>query len=284
MEPAPDGTTVRAMVLPLRDSNPTRHVPVVTLVLIAVNVFVYFAVQPHSDTAHENAFYYRHAAIPCEIKQGHGLSEPQYLLDSCAAPNRAVVVNRGGTLVRAEPVPLIPGKNVYLAVIVSMFLHGSLWHLFGNMLFLWIFGNNVEDHMGSFAFTAFYFVAGIIAAAVFTLTAPNSVAVVIGASGAIAGVMGAYLVWFPRARILTVVFFVPLFIPAFVLLLGWFVLQFFTDPNSGVAWTAHVGGFAFGALVAYALRGTRGPAAPVRWRPDPPPPPGTWPGGLRDYG
>jgi membrane associated rhomboid family serine protease len=147
-------------------------------------------------------------------------------------------------------------------VIYSMFLHGSFLHLAGNMLFLWVFGNNVEDHMTPIGFLLFYLAVGILAMVAHVLPDTGSTTPVIGASGAIAGVMGAYLVLWPRARILT---FVPLFLffvaylPAGLVLALWFGLQFLTNPNSGVAWVAHVGGFAAGALIALALRGIFGP-------------------------
>ena len=156
-----------------------------------------------------------------------------------------------------------PDKNVFLAVVVSMFLHGSWLHVLGNMLFLWVFGNNIEDRLGPVGYAVFYLASGVAAAAAHIATQADSTVPVVGASGAVAGVMGAYLVLYPKARILTVI---PLFIflqfvhlPAFVVLIGWFVLQFFTNPNTGVAVAAHIGGFVFGAAVALFLRGT-GPA------------------------
>jgi membrane associated rhomboid family serine protease len=265
------------MVLPLRDLNRTKRFPIVTLLLIAVNVFVYFAIQPHGAQKSE-AFVYNHAVIPCEVTHGHPLTQPQIALGSCSAPDRVVVVGtpQGPEQVPAQP--FSPDKDVYLAIIVSMFIHAGLLHLGGNMLFLWIFGNNVEDHLGRIAYTIFYFAAGIIATVGFVVTNASSVLPVIGASGAIAGVMGAYLIWFPRARILSIVVVVPLYLPASAVLLVWFVTQFFTDPNSGVAWVAHVFGFVFGALVALALRGSHGPDS--RHVPPPPSLPDAWPGGL----
>jgi membrane associated rhomboid family serine protease len=149
------------------------------------------------------------------------------------------------------------------------------------MLFLWIFGNNVEDHLGGLRYALFYLVAGVISCVGFVLVNPSSTAPLIGASGAIAGVMGAYLIWFPRARVLTLAFFIPVYLPAALVLGVWFVLQFFTDPHSGVAWVAHVVGFVFGMIVAYVLRDTHGP--PARHIPPPPPLPGQWPGGLRGF-
>jgi membrane associated rhomboid family serine protease len=140
-----------------------------------------------------------------------------------------------------------------------MFLHGSLLHIGGNMLFLWIFGNNVEDRFGHIPYLIFYLVAGVVATAVYVLFNPDSTAPLLGASGAIAGVMGAYLVLFPRAPIRTLILIPPIILwprlPAWALLLFWFGSQFFISPGSGVAWVAHVGGFIFGALVGWAFRG-----------------------------
>jgi membrane associated rhomboid family serine protease len=270
---------VRAMVLPLRDLNPTKRLPIVTLVIIAINVLVYFAVQPHSTSARSDAFVYDHAVIPCEVAHGHPLTEVQIALQTCSAPHHDIAVRTSQGIEIARDRPYAPHKNVFVAVIASMFLHANLLHIGGNMLFLWIFGNNVEDHLGRFTYALFYLVAGVIATLGFVVANPSSVAPLIGASGAIAGVMGAYLIWFPRARVFSIAVFVPLYLPASLVLGIWFVTQFFTDPNSGVAWVAHVVGFSFGMLVAFALRDTHGPAS--RRLPPPPPLPGAWPGGLR---
>jgi membrane associated rhomboid family serine protease len=242
---------------------------------------VYFAVQPHTTSAKSDEFAYRHAVIPCEFLHGRPLTEVQIALQQCSVPSHDVVFRTPEGLARATTREFAPGKNVFLAVFASMFLHASLWHLAGNMLFLWIFGNNVEDHLGRFQYALFYMIAGAISAIGFIVVNPSSVAPLIGASGAIAGVMGAYLVWFPRARVLTITFFIPLYLPAAVVLGIWFVTQFFTNPNSGVAWVAHVVGFGFGMLVAFALRDTHGP--PARRIAPPPPLPGPWPGGMRGF-
>src|SRR4051812_36190171 len=139
-----------------------------------------------------------------------------------------------------------------------MFMHGNLLHIAGNMLFLWVFGNNIEDRMGKVGYLAFYLIGGFAAAMAHILVQPHSAIPVVGASGAIAALMGAYLVLFPKAPINTLLIlgFIILFrkLPAWVLLVAWFGLQFLTNPNEGVAWVAHVGGFVFGALVALALR------------------------------
>jgi membrane associated rhomboid family serine protease len=229
---------------------------------------VYFLWQPSpfGDTGDAN-FDIRHAAIPLEIRQRAPLSRCQ-VFDAFGSPTQA-------TAVCASPgaqQPYAPGKDIWLAIAVSMFLHASLWHLGGNMLFLCVFGNNVEDRLGSLWFALFYVAAGLVAFAAQFLSDPSSAGPVLGASGAIAGVMGAYLVWYPRARILSLVFIIILPVPAWLLLIAWFALQFFTSPSSGVAWVAHVGGFAFGVLIGLLLRPRRPPLRPAtQW-----PPPTRW--------
>ena len=245
-------------MLPLRDENPTRRVPVVTILLIIANVAVYFLVQPSStDVTASTTFSLERAAIPCEVVEGRPLT-----IDELRA-----TFNEGDDTACDAGSPAspagFPGKNVLVAVLTSMFLHGSLLHLGGNMLFLWIFGNNIEDRLGSVPYLLFYLAAGVVATIAHIAVQPDSTVPVVGASGAIAGVMGAYLVWFPNAPILTLfIFFIILFrrISAKWLLVFWVALQFLEpfNPNSGVAWVAHVGGFVFGVVVAFVLRATGG--------------------------
>jgi membrane associated rhomboid family serine protease len=257
------------MVIPIRDDNPTRTKPVLTVAIIAVCLYIFAAVQPH-QSGEEVEFLARHAAIPCEVVHAEPISND--LSEEC--DGQLQIPGLPGSV---EP---FPDKNVFLAVVVSMFLHGSWLHVLGNMLFLWVFGNNIEERLGPIGYAVFYLAAGVAAALAHIATQTNSTVPVVGASGAIAGVMGAYLVLYPKARVLTII---PLFIflqfvylPAFVVLLGWFVLQFFTNPNTGVAVAAHIGGFVFGAAVALFLRGT---AQPI-----PPPPPPDLPGPPPDWG
>lgn len=263
-------------MIPLRDSNPVSRTPILTWLIVAACIVVYFAWQPdplHSTVA-DVEFNLRNAAIPCEVVQGRPLTVPEVVATFRGGDDTACGVGSP-----ASP-SFDPGKNVLLAVLTSMFLHGSLLHLGGNLLFLWIFGNNVEDRLGRLGFAAFYVAGGVVAAGAHILVNADSTVPVVGASGAIAAVMGAYLIWFPEARVRTAVFF---FFIAIVdirakWVLGfWFLLQFFTDPNDSVAWLAHVGGFVFGVLVALAIPG---PGRPARTRTPPytterPP----WPGG-----
>ena len=238
-------------MLPLRDLNPTRRTAVVTLLLIVANVAVYFLVQPgQTDTRATVLFNFEHAAIPCEVTTGHSLTEREVV----ATANGA-----GDTLCDADPggAAAFPGKSVYLAILLSMFFHGSVLHLGGNMLFLWIFGNNVEDRLGHLRYVLLYLVAGLVAAAAHVGVQPDSTIPIVGASGAVAGVMGTYLVWFPNASIVSLVFFIVTRIRAKWWLGFWFLQQFFVNPNEGVAWMAHVGGFVFGVLAGLALRGRR---------------------------
>ena len=264
------------MVIPLRDENPTHRFPVVTIALIAINLFVYFAVQMPKDSEPSRVFpgtqysagddfVFEYAAIPCELEQGEPANLAELGTGECDAQEQ--FLNE-----RADDEPY-PGKDIWLAVVFSMFMHGSILHVLGNMLFLWIFGNNVEDRLGPLGYTVFYLATGLAAAAAHIAFNLSSAVPVVGASGAIAGVMGAYIVWFPHARVLSLVplflFFTFVELPALVVLGLWFVLQFFTNPNEGVAWLAHVGGFVAGAAIAFALRGVLGPPRIGARRPPP---------------
>jgi membrane associated rhomboid family serine protease len=232
-------------VIPLHDDNPTRSTPVVTYLLVAVNVVVFLM-----QLAGGDVFTLRYALFPAAITEG-------------ARP----FVVRGAVIHPLEP--------VWLTVVTSMFLHGSWLHLIGNMWYLWIFGNNVEDALGRARFLIFYFVGGLIAAAAHILSAAHSTVPTVGASGAIAAVLGGYLVLYPNARVTTLVpifFFLQLIeLPASVVLGFWFVLQLFNGlaglgasrESGGVAFMAHIGGFIAGYVMMRLL--------PPRRREPPPP-------------
>lgn len=235
-------------VIPLKDDNPTRTKPIVTLLLIVACVVVWFGVQKGGSVDKDGSFSYRRAAIPCEVVTGTPLTLDEVQTGDCTR--------------RDTTDPIFPDKSVVAALFTSMFLHGSLLHLAGNMLYLWVFGNNIEDTKGRVVYLLFYLAAGIVATLAHVALDPGSTIPLVGASGAIAGVMGAYLVLFPRVRIKSlIVFFLILFrdIEARWLLGIWFVSQFFINPNAGVAWAAHVGGFVFGVLVGLVWRARRRP-------------------------
>jgi membrane associated rhomboid family serine protease len=265
-------------VIPIKDYNPTKRTAYVTLVLIAICIGIYFFVQPggqssllDSDPRSEQEqvtqdleFNLEHAAIPCELLTGEPLSQEEVVRTFRDGDDTACERND-------ESPPFDPQKNVYLAVLYSMFLHGSILHLGGNMLFLWVFGNNIEDRVGMALYLVFYLVAGVAATVAHMAVQPESTIPMVGASGAISGVMGAYLVMYPNVRIRTVIILGIIFLirdlPAKLILGFWFFMQFLTSPNSGVAWMAHVGGFAFGVLVGIAWRALGKPQRPqaVGW-------------------
>jgi membrane associated rhomboid family serine protease len=227
-------------VFPLKDNIPTANFPVVTVALIVANALVYFFLQ---DAL---------LGLP-DGGQGGNWPVPTYAFIPCE-------------LTGADPCNTAPGGPPTIeTVFTAMFMHGSIVHLAGNMLFLWIFGNNVEDSMGRVKFIAFYLLGGIAATAAQTLIGAGSEVPNIGASGAVAGVLGGYLLLFPRARVITVIFIIFFFtiveLPAVLILGFWFVQQILfgaydlSDPTGGgggVAYFAHIGGFAFG-LVAIRL-------------------------------
>jgi membrane associated rhomboid family serine protease len=218
-------------LLPIKDDIPTRRTPIVTIALIAINVIVYFVFEQGlwglGDIGNERVLEY--GAIPAEI------TDPGFEVG--------------------------PGDQApfWVTILTSMFMHGSLLHLGGNMLFLWIFGNNIEDSMGRLTFVLFYVLGGLAALGLHVLSDSESVVPTVGASGAIAAVLGAYARLYPRARVVTLVFIVIIFtvitLPALLVLGVWLLLQLlpaFSDPvtggGGGVAYFAHIGGFVFGAL------------------------------------
>ena len=244
-------------MFPWKDDNPTTRTPVVTLLLIAINVLVFFLVQPVEVSAGTD-FIFETAAVPDELTTGEPLSEAEFCAVVSPDNLEALAVADNFCANPSTTEAAFPGKNVWLAALYSMFLHGGLLHLGGNMLFLWVFGNNIEDHLGAVRYLIFYLAAGIVATVAHVLGNLGSIIPVVGASGAVAGVMGAYIVWFPWARIRTLVFIIPVNLKAWIVLAFWFASQFFISPNSGVAYLAHVGGFVFGAAIAALARTSNG--------------------------
>jgi len=249
-----DGKVPR-MLMPLKDENPTYRKGYVTWALIALNVFVFFFIQGTADPGEQEvAFTLEYAAIPCEISEGRPLTtdEINATFTSGGIDNAC---NINGDLPDTDQA--FPNKFVWSSVIFSMFLHAGFTHLGGNMLYLWIFGNNIEDRLGTIKYLVFYVLGGIAATAAHIFADPDSSIPVVGASGAIAAVMGAYLVWYPQAPIRTWILLMLRDISAKWALGIWFITQFFTGSGSSVAWLAHVGGFIFGAGVALTIRASK---------------------------
>jgi len=224
-------------MLPIRDVNPTAIRPLVTWAIIALNVFVFFGIQPQESPAADE-FAYRNAAIACEITTGDALEAREIRTGACFD----------------GPAPAVfPDKSVPASVLVSMFLHAGLAHLAFNMWSLWIFGNNVEEAFGPIGYGMIYLLSGLAATFGFVALNPDLTVPLVGASGAIAGVMGSYLVLFPRHQIMTLVFIRIVAIPAIFFLGFWFFSQFLIQ-DGGVAWEAHVAGFVFGVVVTLPFR------------------------------
>ncbi len=265
--PVPGAGHACFVVIPIHDVNPVRRTPWVTYGLIAINLVV-LLLTPTSQTSvtasptstalcQQEAFYDRYAAIPRELTRNRPLA--------FVATGRAA--QHPGTCLAARPsyhkIPL-------LSVLFSMFLHAGWLHLLGNMLFLWIFGNNIEDRFRHVPYLLFYVFCGYVAAYGFAAASPAALTPLIGASGAIAGVLGAYLVLYPRARVWSLVpflLFIPLRIPAWMVLGLWFVLQwvysagYAAEGAGSVAYLAHVFGFIAGALIAFLVRAASPPPA-----------------------
>jgi membrane associated rhomboid family serine protease len=249
-------------MIPLHDENPTNSTPIVTIGLIVANIAV-FLIQ---------------LAINLEFSIGKFGLVPAHLLHGSAF----AVLGRNDT---GHVVGVQNIDPAWVTVFASMFMHGGWLHILFNMWFLWIFGNNVEDSMGSGKFLGFYLFSGIMAAAAQVVMAPNSQIPMIGASGAIGGVLGAYLVLFPGSRVVTLIttfIITTVDLPAWVVLGLWFVLQIVSGlagmmgPESGgVAYAAHVGGFATGMILGRILARPTPPASRS----------GQWgnPAGYRDW-
>jgi membrane associated rhomboid family serine protease len=226
-------------VLPIQDENiPGRGPAYITLAAITINVLVFVFLQLPDE-----AFTYAWAAVPREITSGNDIV------------GRVPV---DGFFIELGPSP----EPIHLTLISSMFMHGGWLHLAGNMLFLWIFGDNVEHAMGHIPFLVFYLAAGIVATMAHVLFEPDSIIPLVGASGAISGVLGAYLVMFPRNRVLLFVFRFFIWVPAIVAIGIWALFQFIsgigqiaaTEQTAGVAYLAHIGGFVAGVVAGLGAR------------------------------
>ena len=232
-------------MIPLKDNIPTRRFPVLTVAIIVINVVVYFLFQEGKFSTVDEEFVVDYGVIPYE------LTHPG---DHCEAVGQQLACEgQPGVSGAADPQPA-----TWITLFTSIFMHGSVIHLGGNMLFLWIFGNNIEDSMGRVRFVLFYVLGGLAATLAQTAVDTNAAVPTIGASGAVAAVLGAYALLYPRARVVTlviIIFFITIIqLPALLVLGAWFVLQLLDGTRElsvqggqgGVAYWAHIGGFVFG--------------------------------------
>ncbi|MDQ5816645.1 MAG: rhomboid family intramembrane serine protease [Actinomycetota bacterium] len=246
-------------LIPISDANPTRRFPAVTIGLIVANVLAFLR-EPDfgGGTIDASRYFFSNAPIPCQLQA------------TCPAGVRIPTEDGFAAI-------LIPDRGLgsfLISIIVSTFLHAGFLHIAGNMLFLWVFGNNVEDFLGPVKYLLFYLVGGIAASFAHIVVNLEDIIPSVGASGAVAAVMGAYIVLFPHARVRVLV---PIFIffmtqmSAWAVLGLWFVYQFIIGAQAAteatsVAWMAHVGGFVFGVAAIYLLGGRPHRPAPL-WRP-----------------
>ncbi|MFQ5574229.1 MAG: rhomboid family intramembrane serine protease [Terriglobia bacterium] len=231
-------------MFPLRDENPTEIFPFVTIGLIALNVLIFIYQWSLGPAGLDEQFILTYSLIPYEVVNG----------------------------VNIQPVG---ESNVYSTLLTSMFLHGGIVHILGNMWYLWIFGNNVEDSLGHGRFLLFYLLAGLGGSLLHVVSGPNSQVPSLGASGAISGVLGAYLILYPRARIITlivvIIFIQVIKLPALLLIGFWLFFQLLSGAASvtaaaagGVAWFAHIGGFLAGFALILLIPKRRSRLTPVR--------------------
>jgi len=242
-------------LIPISDANPTRRFPYVTIGIIVANVLAFFREPGFGSGLEANLYFFQNGPIPCQLE--------------ATCPSALQI---GSEIIN---IPERGLASFLTAILVSTFLHAGFLHIIGNMLFLWVFGNNIEDFLGPVKYLAFYLLGGIAAAWAHIFTHSDSVVPAVGASGAVAAVMGAYLILHPRARVNVLVPIIIIFtviqMPAFAVLALWFVYQFFIGAQeaggaTSVAWMAHVGGFAFGLLGILLLGGR--PQRPARvWHP-----------------
>ena len=250
-------------MIPIRDINPTTRTAWLTLAIIAANVLIFLLCEPtFAEQGTQQTVLFCNAEIPFEVTHqttlANGGAEAMQAIEDTyrLGPPQAAAIQ---ALLRER----CPDKSWLASIFVSMFLHGGFLHIAGNMLFLWIFGNNVEDRLGPIRFILLYVLGGLAASGLQLAFDPNAAVPNVGASGAIAAILGSYLILFPRARIHTLlIFFFITFVelPASFVLLGWFVLQLFsgvgemgTQVGGGVAYWAHVGGFVFGMAATWLL-------------------------------
>ena len=235
-------------MFPIGDENERGHGPAfISLAFIGLNIAVFVLLQGAGGPSGED-FTYGYSAVPFEITNGVDLVEPE-------------LITIGNEQV---PIPQEPGPSpIWLTLLSSMFMHGGLLHLGGNLLFLWVFGDNVEHRIGHLPYAAFYLVAGVIASFAQILVNPDSFIPTLGASGAISGVLGAYLVMFPTNRITVLFFLRTIAVPAILVIGLWAVLQFINgfgafavteETGGGVAYMAHIGGFVAGVVAGFIFR------------------------------
>ena len=223
-------------MIPISDINPAKNIPYVTRLLIFATIIVYLLIQP-KDAAELFNFFYEFSAIPCEIQIGRPISANQFYSNNCMALVDTVIFE---------------DKNIFASLLTANFLHANLLHLVGNLWSFWIFGNNIEDKLGIFKFIFFLIIVSIGSIGVHIFLNYSDLTPVVGASGVVSALMGAYLYRFPNAKLLVLVPFgiiFPTTLKAKYFMIFWFISQVFIAlQNNNISWEAHLGGFVIGYL------------------------------------
>lgn len=274
------------MLIPLKDRNPTRHFPYVTVALIVLNIYLFILQSPFGSERASFNLWYRFGFIP-ELfvnqfdetkydKSWDNLKSEFWKRPASSRDFREGLREFQERTLLMRELERIERQHLrveWLTVLTSIFLHGSLWHVLANMLFLWVFGNNIEDACGHAKFLVFYLLCGALASLLHMFVSIHSVIPTIGASGAISGVMGAYMVLYPKARVVTIIpifyfLWYPIELPAYIFLGYWIILQVVLGQVSlrvpdmgGTAWFAHIGGFLAGLLLIFIFKKKSVPSA-----------------------
>ena len=224
-------------MIPISDINPARNVPVVSRIFIIISSLTFLFLQPKNNIDLLN-YFYKYAAIPCELINNLPISANQFYNNNCSL----------------EPdIVIFPDKNILLSIFISLFLHANFLHILGNLWSFWIFGNNVEDKLGKIRFILFLIVSGVISIVGHSLLNFGNLNPIVGASGIVSALMGAYLYLFPNAKLLVLVpfgVFFPTTIKAKYFMIFWLISQFIIAIQSNnISWEAHISGFLFGYLL-----------------------------------
>ena len=224
-------------MIPISDINPARNVPVVSRIFIIISSLTFLFLQPKNNIDLLN-YFYKYAAIPCELINNLPISANQFYNNNCSL----------------EPdIVIFPDKNILLSIIISLFLHANFLHILGNLWSFWIFGNNVEDKLGKIRFILFLIVSGVISIVGHSFLNVGNLNPIVGASGIVSALMGAYLYLFPNAKLLVLVpfgVFFPTTIKAKYFMIFWLISQFIIAIQSNnISWEAHISGFLFGYLL-----------------------------------
>ena len=229
-------------MIPISDINPSKNKPYISRLFITICILSYIFLQP-KDSFELFNFFYRLSAIPCEIFNNAPLTENQYLLNDCFATKTS---------------PIFASKNILLSILYANFLHANFLHILGNLWSFWIFGNNIEDKLGKIKFIFFIFFIAFASILFHSILNYSSLIPIVGASGIVSGLMGAYVKLFPNARLLVLVpfgFLFPTTIKAKYFMFFWFISQFYIAINAqGISWEAHISGFILGYIFVKIFR------------------------------